>query len=234
MEDLALRTRAEVGEQVTAALLESRAEPSAPGPRCPSCGQAMRYKGRKHRYLRTRSGAVEMERAYYYCPPCGRGQFPLDEGLGLERGSLSPALARAVVWLSGVVAYEQVSHVLERIGQYSVPPSTLWEQVQHHGERRVVYQARQQSQVSIERTAWESRRYQPPLRKGVSLDGGMVNIRGEGWKEFKTGVVSTRPTFGRPCRPSSKTTSNRTPCAKICTIWRSWAMSSNLPPPCGP
>jgi hypothetical protein len=90
-----------------------------------------------------------------------------------------------------VVAYEQVSQVLERIGQYSVPPSTLWEQVQHHGERLFVYQARQQSQVSIERTAWETRRYQPQLRKGVSLDGGMVNIRGEGWKEFKTGVVST-------------------------------------------
>src|SRR5207249_3142178 len=29
------------------------------------------------------------------------------------------------------------------------------------------------------------------LRKGVSLDGGMVNIRGEGWKEFKTGLIST-------------------------------------------
>jgi hypothetical protein len=84
-----------------------------------------------------------------------------------------------------------VSQVLERIGQYSVPPSTLSEQVQHHGERLVVYQARQQSQVSIERTAWARRRYQPQLRKGVSLDGGMVNIRGEGWKEFKMGVVST-------------------------------------------
>jgi hypothetical protein len=100
-------------------------------------------------------------------------------------------LAREVVWLSGVVAYEQVSQILERIGQYHVPPSTLWEYVQHHGERLVVYQARQQSQVSIERTAWESRRYQPQLRKGVRLDGGMVNVRGEGWKEFKTGVVST-------------------------------------------
>jgi hypothetical protein len=107
------------------------------------------------------------------------------------QGSLSPGLAREVVWLSGVVAYEQMSQVLERIGQYSVPVSTLWDHVQQHGERLVVFQARQQSQVGIERTAWESRRYQPQLRKGVSLDGGMVNIRDEGWKEFKTGVVST-------------------------------------------
>lgn len=26
-------------------------------------------------------------------------------------------------------------------------------------------------------------------RKGLSLDGGMVNIRGEGWKEFKVGTI---------------------------------------------
>jgi hypothetical protein len=100
-------------------------------------------------------------------------------------------LAREVVWLSGVVAYEQVSQVLERVGGYHIPPSTLWEHVQQHGERLVDYQARQQRQVSIERTLWETRRYDPQLRKGVRLDGGMVNIRGEGWKEFKSGVVST-------------------------------------------
>jgi hypothetical protein len=76
IEDLALRTRAEVGEQVTAALLESQGEQSVPGPRSPSCGREMRYKGRKHRYLRTRSGEVEMERAYYYCPTCRQGHFP--------------------------------------------------------------------------------------------------------------------------------------------------------------
>jgi hypothetical protein len=63
IEDLALRTRAEVGEQVTAALLESQGDPSVGGSRCPSCGQALRYKGRQDRYLRTRSGEVEMERA---------------------------------------------------------------------------------------------------------------------------------------------------------------------------
>jgi hypothetical protein len=76
IEELALRTRAEVGEQVTAALLERRGEQSVPGPCCASCGQEMRYKGRKHRYLRTRSGDVDMERAYYYCPTCRQGYFP--------------------------------------------------------------------------------------------------------------------------------------------------------------
>ncbi len=76
IEELALRTRAEVGEQVTAALVETQSEPRIPGLRCPNCGPEMRYKGREHRYLRTRSGEVELERAYYYCPTCRRGHFP--------------------------------------------------------------------------------------------------------------------------------------------------------------
>jgi hypothetical protein len=50
---------------VTTALLESRSGQSVPGPRCPTCGQEMHYKAEKHRYLRTRSGDVEVERAYY-------------------------------------------------------------------------------------------------------------------------------------------------------------------------
>ena len=76
IEDLALHTRARVGEQVTVAMLENRRGQSVPGPCCPQCGQEMQYKGEKHRYLRTRSGDVEVERAYYYCPACGQGLFP--------------------------------------------------------------------------------------------------------------------------------------------------------------
>jgi hypothetical protein len=76
IEDLALRARAEVGKQVTAALVEKHRGQSLPGPRCPGCGQEMRYKGEKHRYLQTRSGDVEVERASYYCPACRQGFFP--------------------------------------------------------------------------------------------------------------------------------------------------------------
>lgn len=96
-----------------------------------------------------------------------------------------------MVWLSGLVTDGQVSQVLERIGGYQVPTTTVWEQVQQAGERLVAKQTRQERQVSLDRTQWEQPRYDSQLRKGVSLDGGMVNIRSEGWKELKVGVVST-------------------------------------------
>jgi len=119
------------------------------------------------------------------------GFFPLDEQLGVRSGSLSPVLSREVVWLSGVVAFEEVSEVLARIGGYTIPPSTVWELVEREGERLRAYQDHQLRQVSLDRTHWDSQHYDAQLRKGVSLDGGLMNIRDDGWKEFKVGVVSS-------------------------------------------
>ena len=76
IEELALRARAEVGRQMTTALLEVANGYHRGTLRCKGCGQTMRNKGEKHRYLRTRSGDVEVERAYYYCPQCQVGLFP--------------------------------------------------------------------------------------------------------------------------------------------------------------
>src|SRR5258708_28453938 len=47
--------------------------------------------------------------------------------------------------------------------------------------------------VSLERTAWENHLYAPEARKTVSMEGGMVNVRGEGWKELKVGLVADIP-----------------------------------------
>ena len=76
IEELALRARAEIGRQVTAALLEAAKGQTRGGLRCTGCGQTLRNKGEKHRYLRTRSGDVEVERTYYYCSKCQAGLFP--------------------------------------------------------------------------------------------------------------------------------------------------------------
>jgi hypothetical protein len=76
IEEIALQARAEVGEQVTAVLDEGSHGASVPGPRCSRCGREMAYKGTKRRYVGTRSGDVQVARAYYYCGVCRRGAFP--------------------------------------------------------------------------------------------------------------------------------------------------------------
>ena len=64
--------------ELTAGLVEqvSAEEVSGPGPKCPTCGQEMHYKGHKARHLITETGEVKVKRAYYYCETCRSGLFP--------------------------------------------------------------------------------------------------------------------------------------------------------------
>lgn len=94
-----------------------------------------------------------------------------------------------MVWLSGLLPYGQAEQVFERIGQVHLADATLWRHVETHGERLQAYMEREQAQVSPERVILDDVRQDHDRPQGVSMDGGMVNIRGEGWKEFKAGVV---------------------------------------------
>ena len=77
IEQLALQAGAEVQQEVTNALVEeSKDQIKIPEPICPECGEPMRYKDHKTKWIVTESGEVEIERAYYYCKACKRGLFP--------------------------------------------------------------------------------------------------------------------------------------------------------------
>jgi hypothetical protein len=115
--------------------------------------------------------------------------FPLDEQLKLSRSAYSLELARRMVWLSGLLPYEQCAAVFEQIGERLIPSSSIWRQSQIHGERLHTYLEDQRTQVSVERVVLPDARHDHDQRKGMSLDGGMVNIRGEGWREVKVGAV---------------------------------------------
>ncbi len=95
-----------------------------------------------------------------------------------------------MVWLAGAMSsYQQASEVLRRVGHCHIPPTSIWRQVEERGERLKDYVECQQQHVSLERVKLPAAGCDHDQRKGVSLDGGMVNIRGEGWKEFKAGTV---------------------------------------------
>lgn len=76
IEEATLKMGVAVRQQVGQALTNLGSEQLWPEVLCPSCGAVMRYKGRKRRYVRSRSGEMLLERAYYYCSGCGRGHFP--------------------------------------------------------------------------------------------------------------------------------------------------------------
>jgi hypothetical protein len=98
-------------------------------------------------------------------------------------------MSHQMVWLSGLLPYGQAEQVFERIGQVHLPDATLWRHVEKHGERLQAYVESRQAQVSPDRVMLADARQDHDTPQGVSMDGGMIHIRGEGWKEFKAGVV---------------------------------------------
>jgi hypothetical protein len=104
----------------------------------------------------------------------------------------SEGLKREAVWLSGVAAsYELAEEVLERIGQLSISHSSIWRCVQEAGERfqRLEQAEREQALLLPERWAPPSRAAVGDQRMGVSLDGALIHLREEEWKEVKIGAV---------------------------------------------
>ncbi len=94
-----------------------------------------------------------------------------------------------MVWLSGLMPYEHAEQVFVRIGHRYIPKTSIWRQTQKHGARLKKLVERTQKQVDVTRIMLDDERQDHQQPKGISMDGGMVNIRGEGWKEFKAGTV---------------------------------------------
>ncbi len=93
------------------------------------------------------------------------------------------------MWLSGHVEYALAQQILEQVGQMAVAETTLWRCVQRWSARLETKQTLQAAQAS----ALPRRDLRPEAphtrRMGVAMDGAMVNLRQEGWKELKVGDV---------------------------------------------
>lgn len=92
-----------------------------------------------------------------------------------------------MVWLSGLLAYGQASAVMARIAGRLIPATGLWRETRRYGQGMQQWVKHRETRVSPERVVLPGEDLD--IRRGVSLDGGMVNIRGEGWKEMKAGVI---------------------------------------------
>jgi hypothetical protein len=121
--------------------------------------------------------------------PVKKGIFPLDEQLKLTSSGFSHDLSKQMVWLSGLLPYDQCEQVMERIGERYVSDSSIWRQTQRYGARMEAEVERQRQQVSVERIQFPDARHDHDQRKALSMDGGMVNIRQQGWRELKVGAV---------------------------------------------
>jgi hypothetical protein len=139
-------------------------------------------------------------------PAAKAGFFPLDSQLELVDGHWSEGVVCDAVWVSGLVSsFEHGQAVLARIGRLHLATASLWRRVQTWGAKFGAVLAAERQQSNALPVKWDppSRAEKRDTRLGVSIDGAMIHIRQEGWKELKLGAVfevQVRPTMDKRTR----------------------------------
>jgi len=93
------------GASALSRLLSMSVGPAAETP-C-ACGQVARYHDTRSKQLRSVVGPVSIERAYYVCPHCHRGQSPLDRTLDVEGTEYSPGVRRMIAAVGSESSFQQ-------------------------------------------------------------------------------------------------------------------------------
>ncbi len=101
-------------------------------------------------------------------------------------------MLREAVWLSGAVpSYELVEEILRRIGQMHISRTSIWRRTQEVGGKFKSIENAQRERATALPEQWDppSRAVVSDQRMGVAMDGALIHIRQEGWKEIKIGTV---------------------------------------------
>jgi hypothetical protein len=98
---------------------------------------------------------------------------------------------RTLTWLDGRLPYERACEVLAEIGRVEVSTSSNWRMGQRWGREFQAALATEEVTMKAQAREWSTPggRPDPEQRMGLAMDGAMVHLREEGWKEFKVGTV---------------------------------------------
>lgn len=130
------------------------------------------------------------------------GFFPLDELLYLGEHSWSPETVKQIVKLgSEIPSYRRAVENFAELTKVGISKSSLGHLVKTYGGK-IVTQQQLEAEATVKPPAKDEvvtvREMPRPDSEvmAISMDGAMVNIRGEGWKEVKTVSVSAVETVG--------------------------------------
>jgi hypothetical protein len=91
-----------------------------------------------------------------------------------------------MAWLGGLLPYGQAAEVMSRIGKRPVSDSSVWRLAQKVGRVLHRQETLEQKPEGQPEAVGESAGSDTRL---LSMDGGMVNLEGEGWKALNVGLV---------------------------------------------
>jgi hypothetical protein len=111
--------------------------------------------------------------------------------LKLQDKHWSQGVARLAVKYSGKLPFAEAAEVLQEIGQIDISVKSVWRLTERWGEalQAVEAQENERANRSYEHAPANPIEPQAQQRRGAAMDGTMIYIRGEGWKELKVGCL---------------------------------------------
>jgi hypothetical protein len=153
-----------------------------------ACGHEATYVRRRDGVSLTLLGRVSYRRAYYVCPHCHQGQYPLDERLGIRPGQMSDEVVKVAALVGVEDAYGSSRELLLQTAQLDLSPNSIRRACHQVGqqvedwERQALNASQDSAQLLRQR-----RQDTPPERLYASMDGYLVRFE-EGWHEMKAGA----------------------------------------------
>lgn len=160
-------------------------EPQVP---CP-CGEEAKYVRRRDGMIITLFGRVYFRRAYYLCPHCHQGRYPLDQHLGYQSGRLTPELYGSVGRLGAEIPFERARDLLQDLTGVSLSENSVRDATQGVGTEALTQEQEwladshdMEVLLGHDRLPSEAK----PDRLYGSIDGVKVPVDNE-WRELKIG-----------------------------------------------
>jgi hypothetical protein len=150
-----------------------------------NCGHLATYKKDYAKNWQTLHSHLVIPRAYYYCRNCGKGFAPLDEVLGLDRGSTSLRVRDKIARVAAMAPFGRGSRELRALCDIDVSAKTF-ERVAELVGKRIEDEA-----SSFETQVLSGLMDLPDIAPEclyITVDGATVPMIGS-WKESKVGAV---------------------------------------------
>ena len=186
-----------------------------------ACGRVARYEEMRSRPILTVVGWARVERPYYLCQACHRGQFPADVELDIDQTDFSPGVRRMLAAVGGVTAFARGRDQVKLLAGLEVTAKTVERTAESIGED---IEIRQQKAIQSAKQLHLPAIAGPSIRHlYIQMDGTQVFVvkaetqgrpgRTPGQpartRECKLGAVFTQTTVdqqGRPLRDEDSTT----------------------------
>ncbi|MGH9625723.1 MAG: ISKra4 family transposase [Bryobacteraceae bacterium] len=222
LEAIEMATRA-AAHQLGAKLLEKLlSAPTGCEPAVPcGCGQQARFHEMRPKQLLTVLGPITIQRPYYACPHCHRGQSPRDEELDVKGTEYSPGVRRMMAAVGSDTSFQQGREGLELLAGLKVTAKAVERQAESIGAdivRNEQAQAKRAKQLELPEVIGpavpvlyiEMDGTQVPMVR-TELEGRAGRAAGQParTREVKLGCVFTQTTSdeqGRPVRDEASTT----------------------------